>query len=182
MFWPFRTSKDARTHEEEHRGLYHSQIWIVVILNLLILLFSSFVEAMRFFALSGVGLVTFFGVLLITNTASEDKKFSTGEMRKAITSSVLIFYILVVSLFLSSKINDDLSSQIVENFLVPLSWLLGSISAFYFGDAALNRFLEVRQSSQPDSGTVSQPDSGTVSQPDSGTVSQPDSGTVSQSN
>ncbi len=95
-----------------------------------------------FWSLASTGIISFLGIFTLINTTSQDTDFKNGEMRKAITGSFLIFYILVLALFVSSGFGSTESQQsqeIIETVMSPLSTLMGAITLFYFGSRYLDK-------------------------------------------
>jgi phosphatidylglycerophosphate synthase len=81
---------------------------------------------------AGVGLVTFFGVLMAANFLSEKLDLNKGEMRKALAASLTIsFLTLMAILAFAGKASPptDLSNTLIETF----KWIIITIIAFYFG-------------------------------------------------
>ena len=87
-----------------------------------------------------MGLVTFFGVMLIVNYMSGTSPFNTGEIRKAVTVSFLTVYLAIVPMAYGMVIYPGGSSAmpIVNN----LSWLMGAIIVLYFATRPLEEYIK----------------------------------------
>lgn len=81
-------------------------------------------------AIAMVGGIVFFATLTLADYASPDVAepgLSTGEMRSAISATVIVVYILVVGFFISGKTN--LTTEILNSF----SGVVIAVVGFYFG-------------------------------------------------
>lgn len=138
-----RDLKELKMNETQtpgNRALSHKIAGGTVFLNVVVLLLGSLNERFIFFALTAVGIITFFGVLISINTASGDPDFSQGEIRKSLASSIIIFYLASTSLFISSK--GEVPETVISNIITPFSWVVGAVIAFYFGNNAVNKFVK----------------------------------------
>lgn len=91
------------------------------------------------FSVGGIGIITFFGVIVISNYLSESKFLEKGEMRKAIAASFTIVYIALLSLltFKGVSLTDSgLSQTMIDHFTT----LVGVIVAFYFGSRSFDEY------------------------------------------
>ena len=87
----------------------------------------------------GIGVVTFFGTLIIANYMSGTGQFNSGEIRKAITTSVIVVYLIFIPLITFGSIqipNDGTVKGIVQNF----TWIVGIIVVFYFISRSIEEY------------------------------------------
>lgn len=89
----------------------------------------------------GIGLVTFFGIILTANYMSGTSPFNTGEIRKAITGSFIAVYFtfLPAVTFGGSMIpSGEPIKTIINNF----TWIVGLIIVFYFGSRTVEEYVK----------------------------------------
>ncbi|MDO5836116.1 MAG: hypothetical protein Q4P17_06370 [Methanobacterium sp.] len=86
-----------------------------------------------------LGLVTFLGIMLIVNYMSGTSPFNTGEIRKAITVSLLTVYLAFVPLMALGMVTSPLGNSqiIVTNF----TWLMGAVIVVYFSTRSLEEYI-----------------------------------------
>lgn len=88
-----------------------------------------------------IGIITFFGILLIANYMSGTSPFDTGEVRKALTGSFVIIYFSLVPLLTFGSLilpADESIKTIITNF----TWIVGAIVIFYFGSRAVEEYVK----------------------------------------
>lgn len=88
-----------------------------------------------------MGLVTFFGIMLIANYMSGTSPFNTGEIRKALTVSLITVYLAFVPLmaFGIFPFPTGASAQtIVTNF----TWIIGAVIVLYFGTRPVEEYIK----------------------------------------
>jgi len=88
-----------------------------------------------------MGLVTFFGIMLIANYMSGTSPFNTGEIRKALTVSLITVYLAFVPLmaFGIFPFPTGASAQtIVTNF----TWIIGTVIVLYFGTRPVEEYIK----------------------------------------
>lgn len=91
----------------------------------------------------GIGVVTFFGTLIIANYMSGTGQFNSGEIRKAVTTSVITVYLIFIPLITFGSIqipNDGTVKGIVQNF----TWIVGIIVVFYFISRSIEEYAKVK--------------------------------------
>lgn len=123
-----------------------SKRWIVVlilsvvIVGLDILMLSILSETL---SIACVGIITFMGILLLTNLLSQDPNLSKAEIRRAIAGSSIVVYFTLLSLVSFSKnvTDSDLAKTIVSHFTT----IVGIIVIFYFGSRAFEKYKEYTQ-------------------------------------
>ncbi len=85
-------------------------------------------------SVSGIGVITFFGTLMLANYLSGSADLNKGEIRKAITASFIAVYFVLVSLFSFSEFNP---SNLAETIIGHFTYLVGIIVVFYFGSSTV---------------------------------------------
>ena len=88
-----------------------------------------------------IGVVTFFGMLAISNFYSGDENLLKGEMRKAIASSLLMVYFAVLGLVLFGA--DVLETEVKFNTLKDFQTLMAVVIGFYFGGRSVEEVIKV---------------------------------------
>jgi len=91
--------------------------------------------------IAGVGLVTFFGMLIISSYHAIHHPDSKGTMRKAIAGSLVAVYVVILALLLSGKI-DHTENEMVITLVEHFSFVIITIIGFYFGTKGVTDFLE----------------------------------------
>ena len=92
----------------------------------------------------GIGIVTFFGTLIIVNYMSGTAHLNSGEIRKALTTSVITVYLIIVPLIAFGSIqipNDGTVKAIIQNF----TWIVGIIIIFYFVSRTLEEYAKIKK-------------------------------------
>jgi len=90
-----------------------------------------------------IGIITFFGIILVVNYMSGTAPLNTGEIRKALTVSFITVYFTLVPLlaFGAVKIPQDGPLQsLVTNF----TWIIGAIIIFYFGTRSVEEYIKAK--------------------------------------
>lgn len=88
-----------------------------------------------------MGMVTFLGVLLIANYMSGTSPFNTGEIRKAVTVSLITVYLALVPVITFGIIESPLGAPaqtVVNNF----TWLIGAVIVLYFSTRPLEEYIK----------------------------------------
>jgi len=103
--------------------------------------------------ISAIGLITFFGMLIVSSHHSIMKEDSKGTMRKALASSFLVVYLIVFALIIFSGINiselvnnnsSEDNSQLTPNQILDhLTKIIMVILGFYFGTKGVKEIAEV---------------------------------------
>ena len=130
-------------HNHLHSGWKKTAIIACIVAGLAILSFwtGAIIDQISW-SIVGVGIVTFFGMLAISSYHSLHKKNSTGTMRKAIASSMISVYIVVLALLFSGNLpslENESSMILMENF----SYVIMTIVGFYFGTKGASEFLKI---------------------------------------
>jgi len=88
-----------------------------------------------------IGIVTFFGILLIANYMSGTSPFDTGEVRKALTGSFIVIYFAFVPLITFGNISLA-SAEPIKTIITNFTWIVGAIVIFYFGSRAVEEYIK----------------------------------------
>ena len=130
-------------HNHLHSGWKKTAIIACIVAGLAILSFwtGAIIDKISW-SIVGVGIITFFGMLAISSYHSLHKKGSSGTMRKAIASSMISVYIVVLALLFSGNLpslENESSMTLMENF----SYVIMTIIGFYFGTKGASEFLKI---------------------------------------
>ncbi len=93
-------------------------------------------------AIAMTGAIVFFAVLTLADYSSPDVAepgLSTGEMRAAISATIMVVYILIVGFFISSR--AVITADVLNSFSNVTMVMVG----FYFGTKGLAEILRVRK-------------------------------------
>jgi hypothetical protein len=85
-----------------------------------------------------LGLVTFLGMMLIVNYMSGTSPFNTGEIRKAITVSLITVYLSFVPLLTMGVVVFPGAQTIITNF----TWLIAVVIVLYFATRPLEEYIK----------------------------------------
>ena len=91
-----------------------------------------------------MGVITFFGIMLIVNYMSGSSPFDTGEIRKALTGSFVVLYFVLVPLVTFGGITVT-QGETVKTILTNFTWIVGAIIIFYFGSRAVEEYVKIKK-------------------------------------
>lgn len=133
----------SQTKQDKH---LHSG-WIkttIIACAVAILTVASFLIGMLYdnvsWSIAGVGIITFFGMLVISSYHTLHEPDSKGTMRKAIAGSMISVYVILALLF-SDKLptfENEAAMGMMQNF----SYVIMTIIGFYFGTKGAKEFLK----------------------------------------
>ncbi|MCX9015168.1 MAG: hypothetical protein OIN89_10355 [Candidatus Methanoperedens sp.] len=89
-------------------------------------------------AVAMIGGIVFFATLAVADYSSADVGVSTGEMRSAISASVIVVYLVVIALSFGGKFQQTFDYRIIESFTGVVITVIG----FYFGSKAAIELLD----------------------------------------
>ncbi len=92
----------------------------------------------------GIGIVTFFGLLLLVNYMSGTSSYNTGEIRKAVTGSFIIMYLIFVPLISFGTINIPIMGP--NQAIVSFTWIVGIVVIFYFVSRTIEEYAKIKHS------------------------------------
>ena len=87
-----------------------------------------------------MGLVTFFGIMLIANYMSGTSPFNTGEIRKAVIVSLITVYLAFVPLFAFGILASQLGAS-AQSVINDLTWLIGAVIVLYFSTRPIEEYI-----------------------------------------
>jgi hypothetical protein len=80
-----------------------------------------------------VGLITFFGTLLISNLFSNEGNLRKGEVRHAIAASILSVFYYILAILVFTDADPQLSNETVKDVLDNFITMVAVVITFYFG-------------------------------------------------
>ena len=132
---------EKKTDWEERKVGVTVIAFLVVVLDVLALALGTLTDTVPIaLSLGCIGIITFIGVLMLTNYLSHDLALAKKEMRKALAASFTMVYLIFLALVVfgeSSTVETETAKTIVGHF----TWVVGVIITFYFG----SRLLEDRK-------------------------------------
>lgn len=91
-----------------------------------------------------IGIITFFGILLIANYMSGTSPFDTGEVRKALTGSFIVIYFAFIPLITFGSLSIS-TEEPVKTIVTNFTWIVGVIVIFYFGSRAVEEYVKSKK-------------------------------------
>jgi len=92
----------------------------------------------------GIGIVTFFGLLLLSNYMSGTSSYDTGEIRKAVAGSFIIIYLIFVPLISFGTIKMPLLTPIQA--IIGFTWIVGIVVIVYFVSRTVEEYAKIKHS------------------------------------
>jgi tellurite resistance protein TehA-like permease len=133
------TNEDIHEHEGWNKTTF---IACLVCAADVVVLLTGIVLDDVVWSIAGVGLITFFGMLIISSYHAIHHPDSKGTMRKALAGSLVAVYVVILSLSLSGRLyytENVMVMILVENFSVVIITIIG----FYFGTKGATEFLKM---------------------------------------
>ena len=100
-------------------------------------------------SVSGVGIITFFGTLVLANYVSSDSHdLDKGEIRRALTASLVVVYFTLLALVTCTTCgiqDSEFAKKILENF----TYVIVILIIFYFGSRTLETIRVTNKSLEP---------------------------------
>lgn len=121
--------------------------FVIVALDILALALGAIVDTVPVaLAIGCVGIITFVGILTLSNYLSQDPNLAKREVRKAIAASFTLVYLVLLALVVFSPTNVvDANTELVETIVGHFTWIVGIIIIFYFGSRSVDAFLKYRE-------------------------------------
>lgn len=94
-----------------------------------------------YWSIASEGMITFFGMLIVSSYHARYKPSSKGIMRRAIAASLISMYVILLALTISGKFTsnaDQITQVIVEEFSIIIMIIIG----FYFGSKGMIEILD----------------------------------------
>lgn len=101
-----------------------------------------------FLAIAAVGIITLIGVLALADYVSVEPSVSTGEMRSALSASIVAVYLVVVALAATGGplASTESAVAVIQNF----TWVVGAVVIFYFGSKAVLQYAQLTRGGAPE--------------------------------
>jgi len=151
--------KDKKKTDREKENLLRqlsnsrSKMWFnslkiiagIGIVNLIIIpLIMTFLKIPLEWIFLGIGIVTFFGLLLLSNYMSGTSSYDTGEIRKAVAGSFIIIYLIFVPLISFGTIKMPLLTPIQA--IIGFTWIVGIVVIVYFVSRTVEEYAKIKHS------------------------------------
>jgi hypothetical protein len=118
-------------------------IMVIGIIDLILLpLLITFLGVPIQWIFLGIGIVTFFGILLLANYMSGTSAYDTGEIRKAITGTFIIVYLMFVPLISFGSINIPFINPTIA--IESFTLIVGIVVILYFISRGIEEFVKVK--------------------------------------
>ena len=118
---------------------------LVVALDILALALGTIIPTVPVaLSIGCVGVITFVGVLVLSNYLSHDPELAKKEIRKAIAASFTLVYLVFLALVVFGEAfpaETELAKTVVGHF----TWIVGIIMVFYFGSRSVEEYLKRRE-------------------------------------
>jgi hypothetical protein len=90
----------------------------------------------------GIGIVTFFGILLLVNYMSGTSSYNSGEIRKAITGAFVTVYLIFVPMISIGSIHIPTLQPM--NSILYFTILVGIVVVCYFVSRTLEEYVKIK--------------------------------------
>lgn len=148
------TKKLTKENENLDRQIKHfrarkwfNSLKMIVVLGVLDLIIIPLVVAFLHIPLPwlfiSLGIINFFGILVISNYMSNTNPFDTGEIRKALTGAFVVLYFVFVPLVTFENILP--TSEIVTTIITAFSTIVIVVIGFYFGTRGIEEFKKIKE-------------------------------------
>lgn len=117
---------------------------VVVFLDVLFLYLGTSKILHITWSVASVGIVSFFGILMLVNYLSESPALEKGEVRKALAGSFIVVYFTIISLFTFTEFSLS-DTGIAKTIIGHFTYLIGIIIVFYFASSSVREFLKTRE-------------------------------------
>ncbi len=107
----------------------------IVACDIIMLVLAQFLNQFAW-TIAGVGVITFVGMLIMANYASQTFGIERGEMRTAITASIIVVYIVLISFltFTTETLSEQpLATTVIQHF----TYVVEIVIIFYFASKAV---------------------------------------------
>lgn len=91
-----------------------------------------------------LGVITFFGILIIANYMSDTSPLDTGEVRKALVVSIIVVYFAFIPLATFGSISV-IAGESIKTLVTDFTWLVAIIVIFYFGSRAVEELIKAKK-------------------------------------
>ncbi|WP_268543919.1 hypothetical protein [Candidatus Nitrosotenuis cloacae] len=100
-----------------------------------------------YWSIASVGIVTFFGMLIVSSYHARLKPSSRGTMRKSIAGSLISVYLIVLALGITGRF-PNISDETLQTILEGFSMVIMTIIGFYFGSKGAAEVVAARKESK----------------------------------
>jgi len=117
---------------------------VIVFLDIFFLYLGTLEKLHITLSVGSVGIITFFGILMLVNYLSDSLAVDKGEMRKAIAGSFIAVYFIVLSWITFrefSPSDTELAGTIIRHF----THLIGVIVGFYFTSSTIREYRKIKK-------------------------------------
>jgi hypothetical protein len=90
----------------------------------------------------GIGIVTFFGILLLVNYMSGSSSYNSGEVRTAVTGSFVTVYLILLPLISLGSVNIPSLNPLTA--IGYFTWIVGAVVIFYFVSGSLEQYVKIK--------------------------------------
>lgn len=132
---------------ENKRGRATIMAIVIIVLDVLFLYLGASETFPITWSIGSVGIVTFFGILMLANYLSEDDKLEKGEVRKSITGSFIAVYFTLVSLLTFTGFSPS-GTETAKTIIGHFTYLVGIIVVFYFGSSVSREYFKIIEKRQ----------------------------------
>ena len=116
----------------------------IVILDILALTLGLIIAtAPVALSLGCVGVITFVGMLTLSNYLSHDPALSKGEMRKAIAASLILVYLNFLAFVVFGKVTAS-EAELAKTIVGHFTTVVGIVIVFYFGSRSVEEYLKTK--------------------------------------
>lgn len=119
-------------------------ISLLIILDLIIIPLLLYVmDLPLYWFFISLGLITFFGMVVVANYMSGTAPLNTGEVRKALTVSFIAVYFAMISLIVFGGVQypGQLGIILIQCFTVLVALIIG----FYFSTRAIEKYVKAKK-------------------------------------
>lgn len=125
---------------------------LIVVLDILVLALGTITDAIPVtFSIGCVAVITFTGVLVLTNYLSRDPELAKREIRKSIAAAFTLVYLLLLGLVVFGR-SFVASTELAETIVGHFTWVVGIIIIFYFGSRSVEEYLKGKNSKEEKKG------------------------------
>ena len=142
-----RGGEEGENNEKEKQWKLRGTVTLlmalaIVVLDIVVLALGTIWSAVPIaFSTGCVGVITFIGVLMLSNYLSHDPELAKKEVRKAITASFTLVYLVLLALVVFTKV-PDANAELAKTIVGHFTWIVGIIIIFYFGSRTVEEYLK----------------------------------------
>jgi len=136
----------VRTVTGRQWGILSCGAFVIVACDIIMLFLAQRLNQLTW-SIASVGVITFVGMLILANYASQTFGFEGGEMRTAIASSIVVVYFVLISFLTFSRgtlPEQPLATTVIQHF----TYVVEIVIIFYFGSKAVTEALNKLRTSQ----------------------------------